>query len=207
MAKILLIDNYDSFTWNLVHLIGGLGHDVEVQRNDAITVAQALERKASAIVLSPGPCTPDQAGICVELVREALPAGQPMFGVCLGLQSMAQALGGKVTPAKKLMHGKVSSVSCDQHSFLGAIPEQITVTRYHSLVADAQTLPADLRVIARADDDKEIMAIEHVSAPIAAVQYHPESIASEAGAALFAGYMQWASDRSTQDGKAKRTHV
>lgn len=194
-SMILLIDNYDSFTWNLVHLIGGLGHEVVVHRNDQLTVTEALAIGAEAIAISPGPCTPDQAGICLDLVRACAVERQPLFGVCLGLQSMAQALGGKVIRADKLMHGKLSGVQHTGAGFLSPLPTHFTATRYHSLVADPTTLPAEFKVIATATDDNEIMAIEHSELPMGAVQFHPESIASEHGMALFKGFMEWAVTR------------
>lgn len=189
---ILLIDNYDSFTWNLVHLIGSQGYKVEVVRNDALTVEDAMSTNADAIVLSPGPCTPDDAGICVDLVREAANRSTPVFGVCLGLQSMAQAMGGSIIRADKLMHGKVSKVTHSENSFLNTLPNPFTATRYHSLVANEKTLPDCFDICARSGDDNEIMAIQHKDKPLAAVQFHPESIASEAGAKLFHEFMVWA---------------
>lgn len=199
---ILLIDNYDSFTWNLVHLIGGLGHEVSVHRNDKITVDGVIALSPTAIMISPGPCTPDQAGICLDLVGAAARAKIPLFGVCLGLQSIAQAFGGEVTRAPKLMHGKVSRVGqVTNNSFLAPIEREFQATRYHSLVADAASLPACLRVVAKSTDDAEIMALEHESLPIAAVQFHPESIASEAGPAMIDSFMKWARTRTERLGK------
>jgi len=192
---ILMIDNYDSFTWNLVHLIGGLGFEVVVERNDRLTAEQAMARQADAIVLSPGPCTPDQAGICLELVTRCAKANVPLFGVCLGLQAIAQAFGGQIVRAERLMHGKVSQIDHDASAFLAGLPAPFTATRYHSLIAEPASLPADLSVIARARDDREIMAIAHETAPIGAVQFHPESIASDHGAALFKAFMDWAETR------------
>lgn len=189
---ILLIDNYDSFTWNLVHLIGGLGLEVEVRRNDALTAAEALALKPQAIVLSPGPCTPNEAGVCLDLVRAAEKAGAPVFGVCLGLQSIAQALGGRVVRARTLMHGKTSRIIHTGEGLFAGLPDGFTATRYHSLIADPSTLPDCMEATARSQDDAEIMALAHKSAPIAGVQFHPESIASEFGDKLFSNFLTWA---------------
>lgn len=188
---ILLIDNYDSFTWNLVHLIGGLGFEIEVRRNDAITAGQALAMKPEAIVLSPGPCTPNEAGVSLDLVRAAEKEGAPLFGVCLGMQSIAQGLGGKVARAKRLMHGKTSRILHEGEGLFAGLPARFTATRYHSLIAEPATLPAALDVVARSEDDAEIMAVQHKSAPIAGVQFHPESLASEHGGALIANFLHW----------------
>ncbi len=186
---ILLIDNYDSFTWNLVHLIGGLGHDVEVVRNDALTAGEAAGSKADAIVLSPGPGEPRDAGICIETIRLAEQTGMPVFGVCLGLQSIAEAFGARVVRAGRQMHGKTSQISHQGSGLFDGVPSPFTATRYHSLVADRQSLPNSLEVIAVASDDSEIMALRHAAAPIAGVQFHPESIASEHGARIFSNFL------------------
>jgi anthranilate synthase/aminodeoxychorismate synthase-like glutamine amidotransferase len=152
-------------------------------------------------MISPGPCTPDQAGICLELVEAAARTKTPLFGVCLGLQSIAQAFGGNVTRAPTLMHGKVSRVAqVGSDSFLAPIEREFQATRYHSLVADAASFPACLRVVANSIDDSEIMAIEHETLPIAAVQFHPESIASEAGPAMIDSFMKWARARTQRLG-------
>lgn len=202
---ILLIDNYDSFTWNLVHLVGGLGHEVSVHRNDKISVDEVMALAPQAIMLSPGPCTPDQAGICLDLVQVAADKQTPLFGVCLGLQSIAQAFGGKVIRAPILMHGKVSRVEqVHDDSFLAPVARAFQATRYHSLVADPASLPPALRVVAKSADDGEIMAIEHTNLPIAAVQFHPESIASEAGPAMIDSFLSWAKTRS--DGARINSH-
>ena len=189
---ILLIDNYDSFTHNLVHLAGGLGEDVVVRRNDALSPAEALETGAAAILISPGPCTPNEAGICVDLVRAAAAARRPVFGVCLGMQSIAQAFGGAIRRADRLMHGKTCGVVHEGAGIFEGVPSPFTATRYHSLVADPDTLPDDLQATARADDDGEIMAIAHGTLPIAGVQFHPESIASEHGADILANFLRQA---------------
>jgi len=192
---ILVIDNYDSFTWNLVHLIGGLGKEVRVVRNDEITAADALGAGAQALVLSPGPSTPKDAGICMEVVRGAVASKTPLFGVCLGLQSTAEALGGAVVRAGRLMHGKTSRIRHDGIGLFQDVPDEFEATRYHSLVAEAASLPPDLRVTARSADDGEIMALAHVSAPIAGVQFHPESIASEFGLKILENFFALADSR------------
>ncbi len=187
---ILLIDNYDSFTWNLAHLIGGLGRRVEVVRNDAITAEAALGAGAEAIVLSPGPCTPNEAGICLDLVAQAERAGTPVFGVCLGLQSIVQALGGRIVRAAQPMHGKISAVKQEGGALFAGMPPFFAAARYHSLIADASLMPSALRPTAFADG--EIMAVEHASRPIAGVQFHPESIATEHGARILENFFAWA---------------
>ena len=189
-VMILVIDNYDSFTWNLVHLIGGLGEEVVVERNDALTAADALGKKPAAIVLSPGPCTPNEAGICLELVRKCADARTPLFGVCLGLQSIAQGFGGSVIRAAKLMHGKTSRIRHDGRGIFDGVPDGFTATRYHSLIADPNQIPDCLEIAATSADDGEIMALRHKTLPIAGVQFHPESIASEYGSALFANFLK-----------------
>jgi anthranilate synthase component 2 len=192
---ILLIDNYDSFTWNLVHLIGGLGEDVEVVRNDALSADAALGRGAKAIVLSPGPGEPKDAGICLDVVRLASERGAPLFGVCLGLQAIAESTGGKVVRAGRQMHGKTSRIMHDGAGLFEGLPGPFIATRYHSLVAERRSLPNSLRVAATAEDDGEIMALEHTAAPIAGVQFHPESVASEHGAAIFRNFLAMAERR------------
>ncbi|MFN0024147.1 MAG: anthranilate synthase component II [Parvularculaceae bacterium] len=188
---ILLIDNYDSFTWNLVHLIGGLGEQVVVVRNDALTAEEAIARAGTAIVLSPGPGNPAQAGICLEVVRLAAQAGTPLFGVCLGLQAIAEACGGKVVRAGAQMHGKTSRIRHGGEGLFAGLPSPFVATRYHSLVAEQGSLPNVLHASAHADDDGEIMALEHAAAPIAGVQFHPESIASEHGLAIIRNFLGW----------------
>lgn len=188
---ILLIDNYDSFTWNLVHLIGGLGEKVEVVRNDALTADEAIGRSASAIVLSPGPGAPAEAGICVPLVRRAVETGTPLFGVCLGVQAIAEASGGKVIRAARQMHGKTSPIRHQGDGLFRGLPNLFCATRYHSLAAEARSLPNVLKPSAHAGDDGEIMALEHQGAPVAGVQFHPESVASEHGLAIFRNFLDW----------------
>ncbi|WNJ93311.1 aminodeoxychorismate/anthranilate synthase component II [Bosea sp. 685] len=186
--RILLIDNYDSFTWNLVHLIGGLGADVVVRRNDAVTVAEALSDDHDAIVLSPGPCTPNEAGICLDLVREG--AGiKPIFGVCLGLQAIGQVFGGDVVRAPLPMHGKISAIRHQSRGMFRGINGPIQATRYHSLVVSRQTCPASLDIEAESDDGL-IMALSHREFPVQGVQFHPESIASEHGATILRNFLE-----------------
>lgn len=187
---ILLIDNYDSFTHNLAHLIGGLGEEVEVVRNDALTAQDALASKASAIVISPGPGAPSEAGVCVDLVKGA--STMPIFGVCLGMQAIVQAFGGTIRRAEKLMHGKTCGITHEGGGLFKNLPSPFTATRYHSLVADQACMPSALAVAAFADDDREVMAVAHKSLPIAGVQFHPESIATEHGADLLANFLHWA---------------
>lgn len=176
---ILLIDNYDSFTYNLWHYLGEVGETVEVRRNDAITADEAMSFGASGIVISPGPCDPDQAGICLELVEKA--AGNiPLMGVCLGHQSIGQAFGGKIVRAPACMHGKVSTITHTGAGLFEGIPNDFTATRYHSLTIDPDSMPDCLDVTARSEDGV-IQGIQHKEMPVFGVQFHPESIASEHG--------------------------
>ncbi|WP_411818172.1 anthranilate synthase component II [Hyphococcus sp. DH-69] len=186
---ILLIDNYDSFTFNLVHLIGELGEDTKVVRNDALTAQEAIAMGAEAIVLSPGPCTPNEAGICLDLVDAAKESGTPIFGVCLGMQSITQSFGGIIKRAGKLMHGKTCEIIHDGGGVFAEMPSPFTAVRYHSLVADRASLSKELTITAQADDDNEIMAVAHRSLPIVGVQFHPESIATEYGAKMFSNFL------------------
>jgi len=195
---ILMIDNYDSFTWNLVQLIGGLGRPVEVVRNDALTAAAALSHEAEAIVISPGPGIPKDAGICVELVRRAADMRTPVFGVCLGLQSIAEAFGGEISRAPKLMHGKTSAIRHQGGALFDGLPDPFTATRYHSLIAKCEKLPGSLKIAATSEDDGEIMALVSDAAPIAGVQFHPESVASEYGAEIFSNFLIWAQKKKAQ---------
>lgn len=187
---ILLIDNFDSFTHNLVHLIGGLGEDVTVKRNNELTAEAAITSGAKAIVISPGPGVPDQAGICLDLIKSAKDARMPVFGVCLGLQTIAQGFGGRIERAGHLMHGKTCGIVHQGAGLFDGLPSPFTATRYHSLVAAPESLPPELLVTARADDDNEVMAIEHQKLPLAGVQFHPESIATEHGAAIIANFLK-----------------
>jgi len=186
---ILLIDNYDSFTFNLFHLIGELGEEVTVVRNDAVTAAEALEMGAEAIVLSPGPCTPNEAGICLDLVAAAAEKRAPLFGVCLGMQSIAQSFGGAITRADRLMHGKTSEITHQGEGVFAGLPSPFIATRYHSLVAERTSLSNALTVTATAADDNEIMGLAHRDLPIMGVQFHPESIATEHGARMFSNFL------------------
>lgn len=184
---ILLIDNYDSFTFNLVHYLGDLGEVCDVRRNDALTADQAMDLNPDAIVLSPGPGTPDQAGICCELICKA--AGRvPVFGVCLGHQAIGQVFGGTVVRAPTPMHGKVSPVTHDGSGVFAGLPDPFLATRYHSLTVDPADLPSDLVPVARTEDGV-IMGLRHRTLPIFGVQFHPESIASEHGHDILANFM------------------
>jgi len=177
--KILVIDNYDSFTYNLVHFLGEEGAQSQVVRNDKITLEQIAALAPAAIVLSPGPCTPNEAGICLDLVRR-FDGKIPIFGVCLGLQSIAQALGGKIIAAPSLMHGKISVISHDGTGVFAGLNTDFMATRYHSLCVSRQGLPKFLKICATSADGV-IMGLEHQEAPTYGVQFHPESIASEHG--------------------------
>jgi anthranilate synthase/aminodeoxychorismate synthase-like glutamine amidotransferase len=184
---ILLIDNYDSFTFNLYHFLGDVGARCEVWRNDRISVAEALARMPEAIVLSPGPCTPNEAGICLHLIAEA--AGKvPILGVCLGHQAVGQAFGGKVVRAPAPMHGKVSRIFHAGSDILEGLPSPFTATRYHSLIVDRATLPEPLVATAWTEDGL-VMAMRHRTLPVFGVQFHPESIASEHGHELLANFL------------------
>ncbi|MBF0166558.1 MAG: aminodeoxychorismate/anthranilate synthase component II [Alphaproteobacteria bacterium] len=184
---LLLIDNYDSFTWNLVQYLGDLGSEVEVKRNDALTVAQALALHPKAIVLSPGPCDPDKAGICLPLIKAA--AGEiPLLGVCLGHQAIGQAFGGQVVRAPKPMHGKMDLIHHKQKGLFQGIPTPFKATRYHSLIVERTTLPDCLDITGESADGL-IMAMAHKTLPVFGVQFHPESIASEHGHDLLANFL------------------
>jgi len=178
---ILLIDNYDSFTWNLVHYLGEEGAEVEVRRNDSLSLAEALALKPDGIVISPGPCDPARAGICVELIRAVAQDRQvPLLGVCLGHQAIAEAFGGRIVRADRILHGKVDDIHHDGAGVFEALPSPLRATRYHSLTVAPDSLPDCLRVTARSGDGT-IMGILHRDLPIEGVQFHPESIASEHG--------------------------
>jgi anthranilate synthase component 2 len=187
----LLIDNYDSFTYNLVHYLGEEGAEVVVKRNDALTADAAMALKPQGIVLSPGPCDPDKAGICLELIGKAAAARLPLFGVCLGHQAIGQAFGGKVVRAPEPMHGKVSSIQhCAKGVFAG-VPTPFEATRYHSLIVEKASLPAALEATAETADGL-IMGLQHKELPIYGVQFHPESIASEHGHDILRNFLQLA---------------
>ena len=176
---ILLIDNYDSFTFNLVHYLGEIGARTKVVRNDALTVAEALAMEPEAIVLSPGPCTPTEAGICVDLIRAAAER-VPVFGVCLGHQSIGQAFGGRIVRAPELMHGKTSPILHEGEGVFATLPSPFEATRYHSLIVEEESLPEELVITARSPDGL-IMGLRHREHEIHGVQFHPESIASRHG--------------------------
>ena len=184
---ILVIDNYDSFTYNLVHYLQELGTAVVVVRNDAVTAQQALAMAPQAILLSPGPCAPAQAGVCLDLIAAAAAARMPLLGVCLGHQAIGEAFGGRVVRAAQLMHGKTSPVTHDGTGVFAHLPTPFVATRYHSLIVEAATLPEAL--IANACTGDTIMGLRHRSLPIHGVQFHPESIASEHGHALLANFL------------------
>jgi len=185
---ILLIDNYDSFTWNLVHYMGELGAEVAVRRNDALNVQQALGLRPDAIVLSPGPCDPDQAGICLPLTLAAAEAGIPLLGVCLGHQTIGQAFGGRVVRAPEIVHGKVRNILHAGTGVFAGLPSPLRATRYHSLVVAREGLPDSLEITAWAEDGT-IMGLRHRDHPIEGVQFHPESIASEHGRAMLGTFL------------------
>jgi anthranilate synthase component 2 len=187
---LLLIDNYDSFTYNLYHYLGELGEDVVVKRNDHISVADALALKPDSIVLSPGPCDPDKAGICLPLIDKA--SGKiPILGVCLGHQAIGQAYGGRIVRAPVPMHGKLSQIHHGGASVFRGLADGFRATRYHSLVIDRATLPSSLEITAETDDGV-IMGVAHKAHPVHGVQFHPESIASEHGHALLRNFLSLA---------------
>jgi len=185
----LLIDNYDSFTYNLFHFLGELGATLTVKRNDAITVAEAMALGPQGIILSPGPCDPDRAGICLDLVAAAAEARTPLLGVCLGHQSIGQAFGGRVVRAPLPMHGKLSAIHHTSEGIFRELPTPFTATRYHSLVVDRPSLPGELAITAETEDGL-IMGLAHRDLPIHGVQFHPESIASEHGHRLLANFLR-----------------
>ncbi len=185
---LLLIDNYDSFTYNLVHYLGELGADVLVKRNDALDVQAAMALRPSAIVLSPGPCDPDQAGICLPLTLAAAEGGIPLLGVCLGHQTIGQAFGGHVVRCHEIVHGKMGTIHHAGQGIFRGLPSPFLATRYHSLVVERATLPRDLEVTAWLEDGT-IMGLRHRSKPIEGVQFHPESIASEHGHQLLRNFL------------------
>jgi anthranilate synthase component II len=190
---ILVIDNYDSFTYNLVHYLNELGAETHVVRNDALTVREALGLKPQGVLLSPGPKTPNEAGICLELLQAA-PADLPIFGVCLGHQSIGQAYGGEVINAKALMHGKTSQIHHEGKGVFAGLKNPFTATRYHSLSVRKEDLPAELEVTAWTEDG-EIMGVQHRTRPVHGVQFHPESIATECGYDLLANFLEIAGVR------------
>ncbi len=185
---LLLIDNYDSFTYNLVHYLGELGADVVVRRNDALEVQQAIALRPSGIVLSPGPCDPDQAGICLPLTLAAAEARVPLLGVCLGHQSIGQAFGGRVVRAPDIVHGKLGAMHHSGQGVFSGLPSPLMATRYHSLVVERDSLPECLEVTSWLEDGL-IMGLRHRELPIEGVQFHPESIRSEHGHALLRNFL------------------
>ena len=185
---LLLIDNYDSFTYNLVHYLGELGADVVVRRNDALDVQAAMALRPSAIVLSPGPCDPAQAGICLALTAAAAEARTPLLGVCLGHQTIGQAFGGNVVRCHEIVHGKMGLMHHAGKGVFAGLPSPFQATRYHSLVVDRATLPDCLDITAELQDGT-IMGLQHRTLPIQGVQFHPESIASEHGHALLRNFL------------------
>jgi len=195
---LLLIDNYDSFTWNLVHALGDVGAHCHVVRNDQLSVQDALDGDYEAIVLSPGPCDPDRAGICLPLIQAAQ-GRLPILGVCLGHQAIGQAFGGRVIRAPVPMHGKTSTIHHQGQDLLEGVPNPFTATRYHSLVVERSTLPGSLLPLAELDDpsgEPIVMALRHRTLPIWGVQFHPESIASEGGHRILANFLDLARRRN-----------
>ena len=184
---ILVIDNYDSFTYNLVHYLNELGAETVVYRNDALSAQDALALRPQAIVLSPGPCTPNEAGICLALI-EAAPAELPIFGVCLGHQSIGQAYGGKVVHAQALMHGKTSQIHHDGKNIFRKLADPFTATRYHSLIVERRSLPRELKITAETDDGI-IMGVRHRRHKLEGVQFHPESVLTQSGKQLLQNFL------------------
>ncbi|WP_112663356.1 anthranilate synthase component II [Microvirga flavescens] len=198
MTRVLVIDNYDSFTWNLVHLIAPLATSMDVVRNDAITVDEVIAARPDAIVLSPGPCSPNEAGICLDLVKRASPE-IPTFGVCLGLQTIGQVFGGKVTRAPLPMHGKVSEISHRGETVFRGINHSFRATRYHSLIVERDNSPADLAITAESEDGL-VMGMSHRTLPIHGVQFHPESILSEHGDTIMRNFFNLAAAWNAKHG-------
>jgi anthranilate synthase component 2 len=196
---IVLIDNYDSFTFNLVHYLGGLGADVTVHRNDKVAADEVIAREPDAIVLSPGPCTPNEAGICLELIDKAA-AKIPILGVCLGHQAIGQAFGGDVVRAPVPVHGKLSEMTHTGEGLFRGINGTFKATRYHSLVVDRATMPADLAVTAETSD-RLVMGLAHKTLPVHGVQFHPESIASEHGHLMLRNFLELAAAWNATTGR------
>jgi anthranilate synthase component 2 len=198
---VILIDNYDSFTFNLVHYLGGLGADVVVHRNDKVAVKDVLAAEPDAIVLSPGPCTPNEAGICLDLIEQAA-ANVPILGVCLGHQAIGQSFGGNVVRAPSPVHGKLADVHHQSDGLFRGINGSFKATRYHSLVVDRPTMPAELAVTAETGD-KLVMGLAHKTLPVHGVQFHPESIASEHGHLILKNFLDLAAQWNT---RRRNTH-
>ena len=186
--RLLMVDNYDSFTYNLVQYLGELGAEVEVVRNDDVDVDALMARAADGLVISPGPGTPDDAGVSVAAIQKFGEAGIPVFGVCLGHQSIGVAYGARIVRAASIMHGKISTVTNDEQGVFSGVPKQFEATRYHSLVIEESSVPDILEISARTDDG-EIMGIRHRSLPIEGVQFHPESIMTGEGKALLGNFL------------------
>ena len=189
---ILVLDNYDSFTYNLVQYLGELGAEVEVRRNDQVTVSEVVKMRPERIVISPGPCTPREAGISIALIKRF--AGKvPILGVCLGHQAIGEAFGGKVVRATHLMHGKTSSIMHDNKTIFQGLPMPMTATRYHSLIVEEESLPAELEISAwttEKDGDRTIMGLRHRQCTVEGVQFHPESVLTDAGKKLVANFLR-----------------
>ena len=188
LDMLLLIDNYDSFTYNLLHYVGSLGADIVVKRNDEIDVQQAMAMNPGGILLSPGPCDPDQAGICLALTQAAAETRTPLMGVCLGHQTIGQAFGGKVVRANDIVHGKMGEIHHSGNGLFAGLPTPFAATRYHSLIVEKSSLPDCLEVTASLNDGT-IMGLQHTDLPIHGVQFHPESIRSEHGHALLQNFI------------------
>lgn len=186
---ILLIDNYDSFAYNLYQLVGEVNPDIQVSRNDKITLEEIKDLNPEAIILSPGPGRPEKAGICIDIVKE-FHDKIPIFGVCLGHQSICAAFGGTVDYAKRLMHGKSSRISLDYDYLFKGLPNEISVGRYHSLSLDEETLPDCLEIISKAKDDGEVMAVKHKEYNVYGIQFHPESILTPDGITIITNFME-----------------
>ncbi len=193
MTKVLLIDNYDSFTYNLVHYLEDVSPDIDVEvvRNDAMTATEALAKGADAVVLSPGPCTPNEAGICLDLIKMA-PEDLPILGVCLGHQAIGQAMGGVVESAQDIVHGKAWNVIVHGGVLFEGVPGRFEAVRYHSLAVRRNGLPNVLKIDAETDDG-EVMAVSHATRPVFGVQFHPESIGSQYGKTMLANFLKHAS--------------
>ena len=185
---LLLIDNYDSFTWNLVHYLGALGAEARVVRNDGMTADEALSAGAGAIVLSPGPCDPARAGICLDVIRQA-PEDLPILGVCLGHQAIGEAFGGRVLRCHEILHGKISNITHDDSGVFRGLPQGFEATRYHSLTVEPDSLPDTLRVTARSQSGV-VMGLAHRTRPVHGVQFHPESIRTTVGHALLRNFLE-----------------
>ena len=201
---LLVLDNYDSFTFNLVQYLGELGTDPSVVRNDRITVEEAIASRPTAIVVSPGPCTPGEAGISVNLIRAAAAAGIPVLGVCLGHQAMAEAFGARVVRAGRQMHGKMTDVMHSDDPLFAGLPSPLQAMRYHSLIVAPESVPAELEVTAWSGDrprGEEIMALHHTTFPVWGVQFHPESVGTVAGKQLLGNFLALAADANKVRGE------